>query len=319
MTLNSSWHSYPSIYNLGHPAIKDLLAQDCYVQEKVDGSQFSFGLVPSDDGALVLRVRSKGVEMYTEAPHDMFKKAVAAVKAVEHLLTPGWTYRGEFLAKPAHNALAYDRVPTNNIILFDVGVGDQEFMNPLAMAHEAERLGFESVPLLLPHTPSLDEMRHLLDNQVSVLGGQKIEGVVVKQWPSPEMLYGKDKKLLIGKFVSERFREVHKEKWGEQNPTGADIVDRITEGLRTPARWHKAVQHLRDEGKLEGSPRDIGLILKEIPDDVLKECREDIEKELWKHFWPHIKRKLAWGFPEWYKDQLMRQQFEQQQEGAVNE
>jgi hypothetical protein len=52
----SSWHSYPSIYNLGHRALTDLFSGGLVlVQEKVDGSQFSFGLI---DG--VVRFRSKG-------------------------------------------------------------------------------------------------------------------------------------------------------------------------------------------------------------------------------------------------------------------
>ena len=55
----SSWHSYPSIYNLGHAAVANLLAVPHQVQEKVDGSQFSFGRFV-EDGKVRLRVRSKG-------------------------------------------------------------------------------------------------------------------------------------------------------------------------------------------------------------------------------------------------------------------
>ena len=36
--------SYPKIYSLGHAAILDLLDGRVIVEEKVDGSQFSFGL-----------------------------------------------------------------------------------------------------------------------------------------------------------------------------------------------------------------------------------------------------------------------------------
>jgi len=35
-------NSYPSIYNLGHHAIATLLDAPVLVEEKVDGSQFSF-------------------------------------------------------------------------------------------------------------------------------------------------------------------------------------------------------------------------------------------------------------------------------------
>lgn len=47
--------SYPKIYALGHKAIEELLHDDVCVQEKVDGSQISFGLL---DGKLY--ISSKG-------------------------------------------------------------------------------------------------------------------------------------------------------------------------------------------------------------------------------------------------------------------
>jgi hypothetical protein len=46
----TSWHSYPKLYAMGHRAIADLLLDDVIVQEKVDGSQFSFGLFDNLDG-----------------------------------------------------------------------------------------------------------------------------------------------------------------------------------------------------------------------------------------------------------------------------
>ena len=84
--------SYPSIYNLGHKAVLDIFSSPVTVQEKVDGSQFSFGVFEVN-GESVLRCRSKGAEVNVFAPDKMFSKAVESVKAREHLLVPGWTYR----------------------------------------------------------------------------------------------------------------------------------------------------------------------------------------------------------------------------------
>lgn len=67
----SSWHSYPKIYTLGHSALINLFSDPILVEEKVDGSQFSFGKF---DG--VLRVKSKSVEMQVESPEKMFIQAV---------------------------------------------------------------------------------------------------------------------------------------------------------------------------------------------------------------------------------------------------
>src|SRR5277367_5153959 len=84
-----SWHSYPSIYNLGHRAIETLLNEPVYVEEKIDGSQFSFGV----DFEGQLRVRSKGAVMHVDAPEKMFKLAVATAQHLKPDLVCGWTYR----------------------------------------------------------------------------------------------------------------------------------------------------------------------------------------------------------------------------------
>jgi len=317
-----SWQSYPSIYNLGHRAIKDLLLVPHYVEEKVDGSQFSFGLVETASGAMhseetgvvpfrdyELMVRSKGAIMIVDAPMKMFTEAVNTAKFLEHKLHKGWTYRCEYLMKPKHNTLSYDRIPEKHLILFDVSTGDGEFLSAAEKKAEADRIGLECVPVLHEGPVTLDILRGIIDNQVSVLGGQKIEGVVIKQ-KGPDYLYGTDKKILIGKFVSERFKEAHKLSWGESNPTSGDILTKLGAAYGTPGRWLKAIQHLRDAGALEDSPRDIGKLLIEIQKDTGIECKEEIQKALWKWAWPHVSRLIIKGFPEYYKQQLMQLQFE---------
>lgn len=314
----SSWHSYSSTYNLGHKAIQDLLKGNVNVEEKVDGSQFSFGLFPPepfdrldpDSSTVELRVRSKGAVMHPDAPEKMFSKGVEHVKSILHLLRPGWTYRAEYLAKPKHNALAYDRIPTGHVIIFDVNTGEEEFLPYNEKVIEAHRLGLECVPLLFNGIiENIEEFRRFLDT-TSILGGQKIEGVVVK--PTNYDLFGRDKKVLMGKFVSEAYKEVHNNSWKESNPSGTDILGQIGYKFTTAARWNKAIQHMREAGKLEDSPRDIGLILKEIPEDILKEHEEDIKEYLFKWAWPHIRRLVTRGFPDFYKDQLLRLQFERE-------
>lgn len=320
----SSWTSYPSIFNLGHRYIKDLLTVPVNVEEKVDGSQFSFGLVPSnkddlgnpvdviyterDGGPYSLKIRSKGAIMHIDAPEKMFQKAADTVKELANELHLGWTYRGEFLAKPKHNSLMYDRVPAKNIILFDISVEDGGFLSYEEKVAEAERLGLEVVPRLFSgKLETVDSFRTFLDT-LSVLGGQKIEGVVVK--PTNYDLYGQDKKVLMGKFVSEAFKEVHRKAWGESNPSKGDIINQLGKSLTTPARWNKAIQHLREAGKIDDSPRDIGMLIKEVQADIEKEEVEYIKEELFKFAWPQIRRMITSGLPEWYKELLLKKQFE---------
>ena len=142
--VSDSWHSYPSIYALGHRAVADLLTGPVNVEEKVDGSQFSWCV----DDAGEIRCRSKCATLNVDAPEKMFTAAVATVKSLAGLLTPGWTYRAEFLGKPKHNALAYDRMPKAHLIVFDINDGHESYLSYAAKHEEAERLGLECVPLI---------------------------------------------------------------------------------------------------------------------------------------------------------------------------
>src|SRR5690348_6531407 len=118
----SAWHSPGSIYSIGHRAVRDLFSYPVQVQEKVDGSFFAFGLFeePAQNNEIVLKARSKGAVIEPMAPPAMFKPAISAAVARQQLLHPGWQYRGETLCKPKHNSLQYDRVPKDNVILFDI-------------------------------------------------------------------------------------------------------------------------------------------------------------------------------------------------------
>lgn len=294
---------YPSIYALGHRALTaEFMFGPLVVEEKVDGSQFSFGV--GLDGEL--NCRSKGVDLVVDAPTAMFKQAVDTALELATELTPGWVYRGEYLQKPKHNAIAYSRIPNKHIILFDVDRGGQDYLDPDEKRTEAGRLGLEVVPTFHegPVT-SLDALKALLEGE-SCLGGAKPEGFVLKRYD----LFGPDKKSLMAKYVTEDFKETNKANWRADNPTVKDIIQRIVDTYKTEARWQKAVQHLREAGALEGSPRDIGKLMKEVPTDVLKECEAEIRDKLFSFAWPHIHRGISSGIPQWYKDELAKQAFE---------
>lgn len=294
--------SYPSIYHLGHPALAMLLYGTVVVQEKVDGSQFTFG---HRDGELFCR--SKGKQLVVDEPEQMFVEAVAVVKSLHAagLIVDGRTYRCEYLRTPHHNTLRYNRIPANHLVLFDVDYGYDNYMSPELVAEIAQELGLEPVATFhYGAVHSLDEFQALLDRE-SALGGPKIEGVVVKSYTQ----FGKDKRPLLGKYVRPEFKELNAQQWKVTNPSAGDVITSIIHTYKTDTRWTKAVQHLRDAGALEGSPRDIAGLIKEVPADVLKECREEIEAALWKWAWPKIERGLRAGLPEWYKQQLAESQF----------
>lgn len=297
-----SWHSYPKVWNLGHPNLTQLFFDDVIVEEKIDGSQFSFGIFDGE-----LRCRSRGKELVLDAPEKMFAVAVDAVRHVEDSLTSGWTYRAEYLQKPKHNTLVYDRVPENHLIVFDINEGYEKYMGYWEKKAEAERLGFECVSLLFEgKIENVEDLAHLLEND-SVLGGCKVEGVVCKNYTR----FGRDGNVLLGKHVSEKFKEVHQGEWKKANPSGNDIIQSIGQGLKTDARWEKAIQHLREAGNLETSPRDIGALIKEIWRDVAEECEEEIKKRMYLWGLPKIMRIVTAGLPEWYKERLLEGQFKE--------
>lgn len=302
--MTTSWTSYPKIFAFGHRAVRDLFTQGVIIEEKIDGSQFSFGIFDGE-----IRVKSKQVEFPVDAPAPMFREACETVKARAHLLHPGWTYRGEYLQKPKHNTLAYDRIPEGHIIIFDVNDGHESYLDVYSKMVEANRIGLESVDTfgyLAPGEVNLGLLERFLDAE-SALGGVKIEGIVVKSLS----LYGDDKKLLMAKHVSEAFKEKHQGDWKGRNPNRADIVTLLVERYRHENRWEKAVQRLRDAGQLEYSPRDIGALVREAQADIDAECADEIKDALYRHFKDKILRGSIGGLPEWYKGKLLEKQFEE--------
>lgn len=294
-------NSYPSVYAIGHKAIERIFYDGVpvLIEEKVDGSQFSMCRI---DG--VLHCRSKGKELMVSAPEKMFTKAVEVADSLP--LTDGWVYRCEYLQSPKHNTLEYSRTPKNHLIIFDVAIGLESYLEYDDKAAEAERLGLEVVPRLhYGKIESFESLASLMDRE-SILGGCKIEGFVVKNYN----LFTPDKKIAVGKFVSEEFKEKHGTEWSSKNPSPADFIQVLTSNLRTEARWNKAIQHLREAGTLEGLPRDIGALIKEVQADIEKEEAAFISEQLYRHFWPHIRRGVTAGLPEFYKKKLAENAFQ---------
>lgn len=299
--MTSSYNSYPKIFALGHRALKHLFDNPVLIEEKIDGSQFSFAKINGE-----LRCRSKGKEQVPDCPDKMFERACEVAMKLLPLLTEGYTYRAEYLSKPKHNVLAYDRTPLNNLILFDVAVGHETYMSYEDKYREALRLGLDTVPRIYEGmVTNPEQLKELLD-RTSVLGGQKIEGLVIKNYEQ----FGPDKKILVGKFVSEAFKEVHKREWKASNPGKNEVISILAGQYTSIARWNKAVQHLRERGELTQSPKDIGPLMKEIQKDFVEECSDEIKDALFKWAAPKLQRMVIKGFAQYYKEKLMEAQFE---------
>lgn len=294
--------SYPKVYNLGHRAIKDLFEDEISVEEKIDGSQFSFGLMKTEDEKYELQCRSHYQQIDMDNIPKMFRKAVETAKILIPKLPLGWIFRCEYLEKPKHNVLVYNRVPNHHLIIFDIEIEDQYFIDPNERVVEVERIGLESVPVFYKGKLDSYEEMFILLKTISCLGGQQIEGLVFKN----HHRFGIDGKALMGKHVRESFKEQHQKEFKAQ---GKHIVQKIGESLHSEARWLKAIQHLKEQGKLSNSPKDIGNLLKEISTDVYTECADEIKEALFNGYWKMICKIITKGFPEWYKEKLAKDQF----------
>ena len=206
-------HGFPKIFHIGDRYIPDLFKGTVEVTEKVDGSQFGFGI--SADGALVCR--SKGKELFVGAPEKMFALGVSYVTAneakIREVLKPNSFIYGEFLGSPSHNILKYGRVPKNNIIVFGALIENAWVSDYEALKTLASSLDLETVPLVFKGEVSNYEELTKLFEADSILGAEKIEGVVIKNYDSPCFL-GSIVQPSFAKYVRAEFKERHASDWG---------------------------------------------------------------------------------------------------------
>jgi len=301
--MNLSAYGKPLV--LGHRYLIDLFNGPIVVQEKLDGSQFSFAKL---DGELCIRSRGKQIDPHE--PPALFSKACARVRDVQDLIPGDFIFRGEALNKPCHNVLRYGREPRGGLVLFDIetDLTNSNFLEPDMIAEWAHRLGFDYAPVLYESETggTLEEFRVLAIEkkflwQDSVLGGCKIEGFVVKNYNQFDIAG----KILMGKFVSDEFKEVHKQAYKNYGVPGrGDILQQLRDQYATEARWRKAVQHLDESGELTQTPADIGALCRLVPADILEECEADIKNFLFDVYWKDMRRIVVRGLAEWYKEQI---------------
>lgn len=293
--------SYTKILTLGARGTERALVGPVVVQEKVDGSQFAFGV--DADGNI--GCRSHHQQLSLDAPTKMFALAVDHIQqnVIElHDMTDQfgecWFYC-EYLQKPKQNTLAYERVPKNHLALFDaniLGVWPARTM----LKELATRLNIDIVPEFHCGPISLEELKELLAIP-SFLGGQTVEGLVIKNYNELIALGGRTYPVFC-KLVNEAFKERHSVDWKDRSTKGK--LETYLESFRSEARWQKAVQWMREEGSLKYQPRDIGSLVKLIQADIREEETENIKEELYKLYIGDIVRMSTRGLAEWYKEQL---------------
>ena len=299
-------NSFPKVWALGAPEVRDnLFKGGVEITEKIDGSQIGFGL--DGDGEGKLCIRSKGAFIYRDGyvrqPDSLFKAAVDYIISIKDRLHPETAYYGEVLSSKHHNTLTYGSVPRNNVCIYGICSKGHWMDDHELLTKEADALGFDSVPLLfsgvITSKKQLDEMME----SISYYGNTKIEGVVIKNYN--QLAVSAYSSNCFGKFVSERFKEANGVTWSGKTSKIEDFYN----GFTNKARWEKTVQHLRDDGKLTESPKDIGLVIEETIKDFETEQKESVKEQLWNVYIRDIRRKVTAGLPEWYKNELASKSF----------
>jgi len=289
--------SYPKVINLGSVGTFDALKGPVIIQEKVDGSQFRFGL--DIEGKIC--ICSKGRELHSEQL-GMFKTGFEYIMSKEKELRDYFirnaSLYGEYLAKPKHNTLKYNETPKNNIVLFD-GINDGVFMHRVVLKETAEILDIDLIPEFHAGEITIENLKEF-HNRESYLGGEKVEGIVIKNYGQKHP--HREDWPLFTKYVREEFRERHQK--NPQHNKKASINEYLM-SFRSEARWEKAIQWFRDAGKLEEDPRDIGPLIKHIILDLDIEESANIKVELYDRFIKDIRSCVTRGFAEWYKDKLL--------------
>lgn len=292
--------SYPKPLNIGRKELESFWdGNKVIVQEKIDGSQISFGM--TEDGELLARSRKQPIIISSDTG-GMFRQAVQTIMKIEKCLVPGWIYRGEYLQKPKHNLLQYSRVPENHIILFDIEYENGLYATPYTLRECADILDLETVPLIdiitdKPQSSKLD--RYL--NSVSILEGVQIEGLVFKNYN----IRCRNGKIMMAKYVSPQFRERMHTKKPKVNNSDSDILGSLIKEFRTEARWRKAIQHLTEQGELTGKMEDMSALVRE----VIEDTREDFMAELNKQ-WPKFSKGLVKGLAAFYQKILTEENSE---------
>lgn len=286
------------------------------IEEKVDGSQFRFGI----DGTGNFMAGSKNINYGGEnQPDKSFNKIYEEMKMkLTYLYKTGEfsflepndfiVFYGEYLRSPKHNALKYDRVPKGNLYLFDIAVNGvyqrtDDIINYWAEKLEIEPVNVYSISDTLPEYNSISSNLKIWN---SCLGKINPEGVVIKNYGIKIMdNFRKIEAPFMVKIVRSEFKEILKKDWKQREGKSAnDIIGRIMNQVNKNAVWDKAIFHLRDEGKLTGTMRDMKELVEKVDEDILKEWQEVIYKELYSSFEYDIRRAFTRGLAEYYKKKI---------------
>jgi len=282
---------------------------DIYIQEKVDGSQFRIEIT-----ADTYTVGSHNVDSPNGNLGKMYNAAIIGAKdlidGIQGFLRDQKDMRvnifAEALAKPKQNTLVYSRVPKNNFVIFDIMLDGKYLETPEAKAfldlvNVSDKYEFVPTLAIVQHV-DINEMDNLIKTTMSFLGGEFIEGVVLKNYHvyhEEPYMFGQP---LFVKYVRADFRERNRDNWAKENPNS--IYTALNNVLSKKAIWDKALLHAKEDSKLTNRMQDMSFLSKDVAEDFFLENEDIVKETLFRFYKKDMARWILQGLAEYYKQKI---------------
>jgi hypothetical protein len=304
-------YKYPKILHIGAPLVSTIFDNEVEVTEKVDGSQCRIELT---EDSVMVGSKNQGI-----ADHNMFEIAHDQGERI-HKETD-WRTLGskvtlfcEFLNKPNHNTIKYDRVPLNNLYLFGAMVGDtQDHMITGGLIEMAKHLEIDPPNVIICGlVESVEELKEFMTHQ-SYLGGSAVEGVVIKNYNrtyDPLQVHSQEYigYPMAAKYVREDFKISNAKQWNTIDRKKG--VDAIVDMFLIGDRFQKAIQHLDEEGKITYTKKDLQHLIPEFFNDLMDEKKEVMTGMIMGDVFKALKKRAnAYVVSSWI-DHLAERQFD---------
>lgn len=304
-------YKYPKILHIGAPLVDTIFFEEVEITEKIDGSQCRIELT---EDSVMVGSKNQGI-----ADHGMFEIAHDQGERIHR--ETDWRELGseltlfcEFLEKPKHNTIKYDRVPLNHLYLFGAVVGDtHDHMVTGGLIEIAEHLEIDPPNVMSSGmVESAKDLKEFMSVQ-SYLGGSLVEGIVAKNYNRTYDPLQVHSQAYIGypmaaKYVREDFKTSNAKQWNTLDRKKG--IDAITDMFFTGERLQKTIQHLNDEGKIEYQKNDLKYLIPEFFDDLMDEKKEQMTNMIMGEVFKDLKRRASGYVVKAWIDYLTEKQFE---------
>lgn len=296
---------FQKIHALGHRDVANIFDGPVEITEKLDGSQFAFGVV---DGELVYRSKGRQIPHYSVQENDLFYPTIQHVEALYEAgrIPEQYFYYGEAFCGPKHSTLRYSVTPRGHLALWGVSTQDGADWFPYdGVTTFAQSMDLDQVARIDLGDDVTAEaiVAYVASAPESQLGGVALEGVVIKNFDQTSYERDLVHTLTCAKYVNEQFKETNATVWKSENTPGGRW-NAFKGQFVTEARCNKVIMRMAEDGILRGEPKDIGQFINYIQRDIGEECKQEITEFLWQHFGKELLREATKGAPEWYKEQL---------------